>query len=441
MKVLLPVLLACLLFQSCTVKKNINTQQHIENYFNSETINDHHLGFILKDLKTGKIVFEKNADQNFIAASNIKLLTFYTGLNMLEDSVPSFKYQIEKDSLFIWPMADPTFLHPDFRKQNSFDFLKNSGKNIYIINGNYKGEKFGKGWSWDDYNESFQAEITEFPIYGNIIKAKVDSTGKLNLFPDLLSLYYSESSFSSTNKSIKRNLYNNNITIPQELKVGFSQKIPVTFNKNIYESLLTDTLLATGLMTSSVNTLKWKNPPQNAKIVYSNSTEDTYKKMLQESDNFIAEQLLLNFGAAHNLDFKSEKIIEYALNTYLPEIKNKIQWVDGSGLSRLNLLSPKSLLIVLEKIRLKINNDEKLFSLLPTGGRNGTLKNMFNSIEMPFVHAKSGSLTNNYNLSGYLVTKIGNTFAFSYLNNNFLKPQTEIKAEIEKLLQLIYNNY
>jgi D-alanyl-D-alanine carboxypeptidase/D-alanyl-D-alanine-endopeptidase (penicillin-binding protein 4) len=194
-------------------------------------------------------------------------------------------------------------------------------------------------------------------------------------------------------------------------------------------------------MTSSVNTLKWKNPPQNAKIVYSNSTEDTYKKMLQESDNFIAEQLLLNFGAAHNLDFKSEKIIEYALNTYLPEIKNKIQWVDGSGLSRLNLLSPKSLLIVLEKIRLKINNDEKLFSLLPTGGRNGTLKNMFNSIEMPFVHAKSGSLTNNYNLSGYLVTKIGNTFAFSYLNNNFLKPQTEIKAEIEKLLQLIYNNY
>lgn len=441
MKVLLPVLLICFLSQSCTVKKNITNHQNIETFFNTETVNDHHLGFMLKDLKTGKIVFEKNSDQNFIAASNIKLLTFFTGLNMLEDSIPSFRYQIKKDTLLIWPMADPTFLHHDFKTQNSFDFLKNSGKNIYIINGNYKGEKFGKGWFWDDYNESFQAEITDFPIYGNIMKAKVDSSGKLNLFPDLLSLYYSESSFSSNSKSIKRNLYNNNLIIPKELKPGFSQKIPVSFNKNINESLLTDTLLATGLMTSSVNTLKWINAPEDAKIIYSNSTEETYRKMLQESDNFLAEQLLLNFGAANKLELNSEKIIEYSLNKYLPEVKNKIQWVDGSGLSRLNLLSPKSLIIVLEKIRLRVNNDEKLFSILSTGGTNGTLKNMFKSIEMPFIHAKSGSLSNNYNLSGYLVSKTGNTFAFSYLNNNFLKPQTEIKSEIEKLMRFIYNNY
>src|SRR6476661_331690 len=121
--------LFCLLFISCTIKKpSLTGSAEIVNQLNSPVNKQHHIGFVLKDLSSGKVVESYQADKNFTAASNIKLFTFWAGLNMLGDSIPSLQYVISKDSLIIWPMADPTFLHPDFKNQPSFDFLKNSGK-------------------------------------------------------------------------------------------------------------------------------------------------------------------------------------------------------------------------------------------------------------------------------------------------------------------------
>src|SRR6202000_2337949 len=34
----------------------------------------------------------------------------------------------------------------------------------------YFFEALGKGWAWDDYMESFMAQRSEFPIYGNLIR-------------------------------------------------------------------------------------------------------------------------------------------------------------------------------------------------------------------------------------------------------------------------------
>lgn len=430
-----------LAFLSCSPKKElVNYKNSLASQLNSETNKQHHVGFLLKDLENHKIIFEQNADKNFIAASNIKLLNFYAGLNMLGDSVPSFQYSIKGDSLLIWPMADPTFLHPSFKSQKAFDFLKNSDKNIFIVSGRYKGEKYGRGWAWDDYNESFQAEITEFPIYGNVIQCNQDSVGNLKFFPDLSSLYYSELSVNKLASTVRRNIDGNNIEVPELIKKGYKQTLPIYFNQSILESLLSDTLLATGLITSSVTILPWKPVPSDVKTIYNVKTREVFEKMLKDSDNFVAEQLLLNYAAANKMEMNVKMVINKAVQ-YLPEMKSSLQWVDGSGLSRLNLASPKLMVEVLEKIKNKVNNEQQLFSFLPAGGKSGTLKNMFTANPQTFIYAKSGSLSNNYNLSGYLIGKSGKRYAFSYLNNNYLKPAKEIKAEVEKFLIFVHEHY
>lgn len=430
-----------LAFLSCSPKKElISNKNSLVSQLNSETNKQHHVGFILKDLESHKVVFEQNADKNFIAASNIKLLNFYAGLNMLGDSVPSFQYSIKGDSLLVWPMADPTFLHPSFKSQKAFDFLKNSGKNIFIVSGRYKGEKYGRGWAWDDYNESYQAEITEFPLYGNVMHCSQDSIGGLKFFPDLSSLYYSESSVNKAALSIKRNIDGNNIEVPEVIKKGYKQTLPISFNQGILESLLSDTLLATGLITTSVTILPLRNVPADAKTIYNVKTSEVFEKMLKDSDNFIAEQMLLNYAVANNMEMNGKIVINKAAQ-YFPEIKSAAQWVDGSGLSRLNLVTPKLMVDLLEKIKVKVANEQQLFSYLPAGGKSGTLKNMFTANPQTFIYAKSGSLSNNYNLSGYLLGKSGKHYAFSYLNNNYLKPGKEIKAEVEKFLTFVYEHY
>lgn len=435
-------LFSVIFFISCASKREIlSPQQSLSNQLNTATNNQHHVGFILKELGSDKVLFEQNADKSFIGASNIKILNFYAGLNMLGDSIPSFQYLIKGDSLIVWPMGDPSFLHPSFKSQKAFDFLKNSGKNIFIVSGRYKGERFGQGWSWDDFNESYQAEITDFPLYGNVIQCKQDSIGRLNFFPDLSSLYFSELTVNKLSNTIKRELFSNNLEVPSVIKTGYKQNLPIFFNKNILESLLTDTLLATGLITSSVNTLPWRPIPAQARIIYNAKKDEILEKMLKDSDNFIAEQLLLNYAAANNLEMNSKSVIKEVTFKYLSDLKPGYSWVDGSGLSRFNLISPKVMVGVLDKINAKIDNENRLFSFFAAGGKSGTLKNMFKEAGEPFIYAKSGTLTNNYNLSGYLIGKSGKRYVFSYLNNNFLRPVAEVRADVEKFLIRVHEQY
>ncbi|MEO5911048.1 MAG: D-alanyl-D-alanine carboxypeptidase [Pelobium sp.] len=429
------------LFSSCAVQKPVLVPyQNISNQVKNSPINQqHNVGFVLKEMGASSNMVSINADHYFTPASNTKLYTFYTALNMLGDSIPSFEYIIKKDSLIIWPMADASFLHPDFKTQKAFDFLANSGKSIYLVNGRYQGEKFGPGWSWDDYNDYYQTEITDLPLFGNSINITGSQKG-LVYAPDLPSMYLSEVIASKNTKSVKRNMDNNNLSVPNSLGANFSQTVPLYLNKGIIENLLTDTLLATGLVIKPVKTIPWRKVPANAKTVYSIKADSLYQHMLQPSDNFMAEEILLNCAAANHLTMNADSVIAYAKRNFLKDLPDPIQWRDGSGLSRLNLFTPRDMIALLEKIHAKVGDENKLFSLLPNGGRSGTIRNMFKGSES-FVFAKSGSLSNNYNLSGYLIGKSGKKYLFSFMNNNFLNPTAEIRKEVERTLTFIHDNY
>ena len=427
---------------SCAVQKvKLKAFQNIEDQIVNSPINrQHQVGFIIKEIGESQNMFSYNAEKYFTPASNIKLYTFYTALNMLGDSIPSFQYEAKNDSLLIWPMADASFLHPNFKSQKAFDFLKNSGKNIYLIGGRYQGEKFGNGWSWDDFNEYYQTEITELPIYGNYISVK-SKNGKIEMEPDLVAMYLCETFTDANTKNVKRAIESNNLTFPANVPANLNQAIPLHFNKGMVENLLSDTLLATGQIIKSVESLPYRQIPASAKKVYSIKADSLYKHFLQLSDNFMAEEILLNCAANNELKMNTGEVIKTSKEKYLSDLPDQMQWVDGSGLSRLNLTTPRNMVALLQKIYDKVGDEKRLFEMLPNGGKSGTLRNMFKSSPTPFVFAKSGSLSNNYNLSGYLIGKSGKKFVFSFMNNSYLNPTPDIRSEVERALTFIHDNY
>jgi D-alanyl-D-alanine carboxypeptidase/D-alanyl-D-alanine-endopeptidase (penicillin-binding protein 4) len=134
-----------------------------------------------------------------------------------------------------------------------------------------------------------------------------------------------------------------------------------------------------------------------------------------------------------------ESAIRYATKNLLNSLPDKLQWVDGSGLSRLNLCTPQSIVHVWEKLYGEIPR-EKLFSLLAVGGQSGTLKNHYKS-SPPFIYGKTGTLSNNHSLSGFIVTKKGKTFIFSWMNNNYITTTSAVRKQMERVLASIRDRY
>jgi D-alanyl-D-alanine carboxypeptidase/D-alanyl-D-alanine-endopeptidase (penicillin-binding protein 4) len=48
----------------------------------------------------------------------------YAGLKNLGDSLPAIRYYEKDTGIYLQPTGDPSFLHPDFKKQPVVDFLQ-----------------------------------------------------------------------------------------------------------------------------------------------------------------------------------------------------------------------------------------------------------------------------------------------------------------------------
>ncbi len=398
----------------------------------SEVFSHNHTGFSLYDISEHKTLLDYNANRYFIPASNTKLFTFYASLKTLGDSIPAFHYQISGDSLILWGTGDPSFLNPDLPKSKAFDFLKNRPEKLYFSNDNFTGSFYGNGWSWDDYNDYYAAEISGFPIHGNTVRFTGNKENTLKVTPN----FFSEKTYNwskSATFSVQRDLGVNLFSYPagKVIKPNYEQDVPFKTGVEVITALLTDTLKKEVVLIN-------KPLEQTAKIFYSLPSDTLYKRMLHVSDNMIAEQLMLLNSNALSGELNTELGIDSSKKRYLSDLPDAPKWVDGSGLSRQNLFTPRSIVALLNKIH-EIVPEERLFKILPAAGQSGTLKNLLKT-DKPFIFAKSGSLSNNYCLSGFLITKQGKTLIFSFMNNNFVNSTADIRKEVIKILQEIHDN-
>ena len=161
--------------------------------------------------------------------------------------------------------------------------------------------------------------------------------------------------------------------------------------------------------------------------------------MMQVSDNFIAEQIMLMVAQTISDTLNTKICIDYVTENFLTDLPDKPIWRDGSGLTRYNLFTPRSIVKLWEKIY-DIIPKERLFPLLTTGGVSGTIKNWYAADE-PYVFGKTGTLANNHSLSGFIQTKKGKTLIFSFMHNNYVTGSAKFKTKMQQMLETIRDKY
>jgi D-alanyl-D-alanine carboxypeptidase/D-alanyl-D-alanine-endopeptidase (penicillin-binding protein 4) len=404
---------------------------------NSIIFNQHFSGLIIEDAASGEILLNREADRHFTPASNVKLVTLYAALKVLGDSLNVWRVGEKDGQLVIQGTGNPMWRHPAFLSVEQPEPWKKSNLPVKISLDNWKGNRFGSGWSWADYPYYYQVERSPIPIHGNYVQFKKDSLGKWLTTPGF---WLDHLTFDDADKGKKPKIYRD------EFENKFhANKVAFDTSFDLLVPFRTDVETVLGVFREDiqqpVSQIKL-NVEENISFTnYKVSIPDSlYRFFLQESDNFIGEQLLILCSDKQFGYLDPEKFIRYARDSLISDWPQKPVWADGSGLSRYNLFSPMDMVFILKKLYAMMPQ-ERLFSLLPAGGVSGTISGSYQGQGKPFVFAKTGSLSNNHCLSGYVVTNKGKTLIFSFMNNHFVEGSAVVKNEMNKVLTFLRDNF
>jgi len=404
---------------------------------NSIIFNQHFSGLMIEDAVSGEILLKRDAEKHFTPASNVKLVTFYAALKVLGDSLNVWRVGEKEGHLVIQGTGNPMWRHPAFLSVEQPEPWKKSNLPVKLSFDNWKGNRFGSGWSWADFPYYYQVERSPIPIHGNYVQFKKDSLGKWLTSPGF---WLDHLTFDATDKVKRPKIYRDEFE-----NTFYANKVAFDTSFNLIVPFRTDVETVLDIFREDiqqpVSQLKLNAEELVSFKNYKVSIPDTlYRFFLQESDNFIGEQLLILCSDKQFGYLDPEKFIGYARDSLITDWPQKPVWVDGSGLSRYNLFSPMDMVFILKKLYAMMPQ-ERLFNLLPAGGVSGTISEFYKSQGKPFVFAKTGSLSNNHCLSGYVVTNKGKTLIFSFMNNHFVEGSSVVKKEMNKVLTFLRDNF
>ena len=409
-------------------------------------------GFVIYDPRTKKVISSYNENTPLVPASTTKLLTTETALNLLGEKfrwITQLEYSGEIDetgnllgNLYIIGSGDPSLgtnkagassysnLVSDFMSAISEKGIKKITGDIIIQTGVFKSNKSQK-----------LPENIVWLENGNYY-LPVGST--LDISPENEKLIAKKSNPFSENKNfyyispyIKQMVYADKF-----VGLGLTTKLPdapAYLANTLRSTLLKNKISVVGKVVTKATDLtpekrnlltSYQSPTLGEIIFYTN----------QHSDNALAEATLRMVGfqklGDQTLESGRSAVVEHLKASQFDT--SGLSYIDGSGLSRSNLVTPISQVKFLTSL-MDENYFKTYFDSLPVGGQSGTLKRMFYGEGNGQIFAKTGTLNKVKTLAGYMKTNTGKTLVFSLLINNYAGAVDQVKSRMEKILQPALN--
>jgi D-alanyl-D-alanine carboxypeptidase/D-alanyl-D-alanine-endopeptidase (penicillin-binding protein 4) len=428
--------LACMagiiiLFASCTASHQIKKSAQ-QNVLNKTFLSTAHIGICLYDADADRYLYNYQSDKFFVPASNTKLFTCYAAMKYLGDSIKGLRYLDKGNTVDVIATGDPTFLYRDFSSQKVLSFLNaiDSNKTIVLHDKHFKDDAYGDGWAWNDYTDDYMQQRSALPIYGNTATFE-GAKDSWSMFPSIKGKL-EEDTAATNNKYVSkavRDFGSNHFHVYFNGSSAKPIDAPFYTDSGKVNAALLQSIIKQKLVVS--NSIVSLNDRNAYHVIYSQPLDSMLKIMMHRSDNFYAEQSLLMVSNEQLGLMNDDLIIDTLLKTDYKDLPQHPKWVDGSGLSRYNLISPQDFVFVLNKMRKEFNWN-RITTILPTGG-TGTLGNYYKNLQGK-IFAKTGSLSNVLALSGYLITQKHKTIIFSIIVNNYIAGSADIRKSIEAFL-------
>jgi D-alanyl-D-alanine carboxypeptidase/D-alanyl-D-alanine-endopeptidase (penicillin-binding protein 4) len=452
-------------------------------------------GVFVMSLRDGRVLYARDADRTFAPASNMKVYTTAVALDSLgadyrwrtsvyAEAEPGKNGTVEGD-LTLYGRGAPD-LSSNTEKEESKSSLAQLADELYRrgvrhVRGDvvgdesyFRGDPLGDGWLWNDVQWYFGAEVSALTINDNAVNVAVtpstksDETASIKLKPETAYVQIKNDTNTVARGTpatigVTRGLSDNQVRVWGDFPLGgqvINARLSVHQPALWAATLFREALRARGITVEGVaRAVDAREGRKGARVDPEHAVElasltgKTLREIIRstnkESINLYAELILRTLGkergaAAPGADAKKMRtrgddeagvaVIRQWLEKHGIST-DSLALHDGSGLSRLDLVTPEATARLLAAMT-QTPNAGVFRDSLPVAGSDGTLKFRLRSQGSGRIVAKTGTLTYINSLSGYAMTDDDEPLAFSIICNDETnaKPSTKVIDAIAALL-------
>lgn len=410
----------------------------------------------IKNVKSNSSPYTLNERVPRLPASTLKLLTISAAYDVLgADYVyKTSLYKSTNNDLYLKLSGDPLLTTSDLEKLLGTAKSKNilEPKGFYIDDTAFDNVEWGEGWQWDDELSPYMPRFSIYNINNNLSKIEIAPTTPGAPAQITVKPFYPYAFVNQVVSALKGQdnvkIMKSDIIAPNMLSLqGVVTKrvnitLPVLNPKMSFRLRLEDAIRAKKLEYYS-NISNATMPKENIYLVdvVTHDIGSLLPLIYKQSNNLVAETLFKTAGSVYASDVASAQNSLEMLNSYIDSIglnKDDIKVVDGSGVSKNNLMTSK---FMVEFLSYKAAQEdfEHFKNLFPQPGE-GTLRNRMLYFK-DCLRAKTGTLSDASAIAGYITTKRGNLYAFDIMINDPKTSGDDKKNIEEQILRAIYVNY
>jgi D-alanyl-D-alanine carboxypeptidase/D-alanyl-D-alanine-endopeptidase (penicillin-binding protein 4) len=447
----------------------IALRQFIDSMIDAPEFRSTNWGVLVVDPGRGETLYARNADKLFMPASNMKLLTGSTALTQLGPeyrwSTTLFARGAVRDGVLAGDLVvrgngDPS-MSAHMQKGDALapmraiaDSLRAHGvtrvRGQLVAQSLFTDGPLGYGWSFDDLDASYSAGVdalyfnegfTEVMVVGGAragdpVRA---ITRPASTYPKLIvratTTDHLASGATTADTSAARAIRvgqdssHAGVLVTGTIAAGDTDVVEITFRdqRAAYLAALREALTARGI-TVDAEAITTSSAAESLFTLRSPTLRDVMPFFEKPSQNQIGEilfkTLALEKTGVGRADSASRVVSRQLIAWGAPADGFTVR--DGSGLSRHDYVSPRTIVTVLDAMR-KSPEFKTFYEALPIAGMDGTIRaRMRNTAAMGNVHAKTGTLDKARSLSGYVTTADGRMLLFSALCNNYVVPTRRV---------------
>ncbi len=428
----------------------------------------------IRSLKTGRVLYERNARKNMTPASTIKLVTTAAALDALG---PDYRIHTTLETgarvdalgrvlgdVFLVGRGDPVLSRKGPDGRTAFDAFTDAllAAGVRRIEGRLVGherlftDRRAEDWEWSDLVWCYGAEVSALAWNDNCATLEVAAGERVGdpavVERSPLSRYYSLLSEAITSPAgtlsdlkLVRELGSNAIRLSGSQPIGAKPEalaVALEDPARYATTLLAEVLEARGIRVSGGIATSSDPLPAGVRELATHDSPplaEILKGVNKPSNNLHAEMLRRLVGARvkgeGSLTASLDALRDFAARVGAPELASSLQ--DGSGLARTNMLRPHDIVLLLLAMNRHAHAAAFLDSL-PVAGVDGTLEHRLRGTAAERrVQAKTGTLRQGNALAGYATNKAGDRFVFSIVLNHSTLTGREAVAAIDEVVALL----